>query len=85
MTTQTTSEYTTTHAQERTFTKTYLPHGFRGFAQRYDRVQETLGDEGLRLGVIGKAQVRLLDCGILFEKALAALRRNPLHYVDGSG
>lgn len=75
-------EYTITDAQGRTFNKTYLPHDFRGYAQRYDRVQESLGDEGLRNGVIGKAQVNLLNCEILFEKALAALRRNPLHYVD---
>jgi aminoglycoside 3-N-acetyltransferase len=74
--------YLITDAQGHTFTKTYLPHNFKGYVQRYDRVQDTLGDEGLRTGVIGRAQVHLLDCELLFEKALAALRKNPLHYVD---
>lgn len=75
-------DYTITDAQGHTFNKTYLPHNFKGYVQRYDRVQETLDDEGLQTDVIGKAQVYLLHCEILFEKALAALRRNPLHYVD---
>ena len=76
------TEYTITDTQGRTFSKTYLPHNFAGFVQRYDRVRDTLGDEGLRTGVIGKAQMNLLDCETLFEKALAALRRDPLYYVD---
>ncbi|MCC7261787.1 MAG: AAC(3) family N-acetyltransferase [Candidatus Latescibacteria bacterium] len=76
------TEYTITDAQGHTFTRTYLAHGFRGFAQRYDRVQDILGDEGLGRGVIGQAQVHVLDCGILFEQALAALRRDPLFFVD---
>jgi|SRR6185436_16546932 len=75
-------DYTITDAQGHTFNKTYLPHNFKGYAQRYDRVQETLGNEGLQTGVMGKAHVYLLNCEILFEKALAALRKNPLHYVD---
>jgi len=75
-------DYLITDAQGHTFNKTYLTHNFKGYVQRYDRVRDTLGDEGLQTGVIGQAPVHLLDCEILFEKALAALRKNPLHYVD---
>jgi len=76
------TEYTITDAQGHTFHKTYLPHNFRGYVQRYDRVQDIVGDEGLQTSVIGKAQVHLLNCEILFEKALVVLRKNPLYYVD---
>ena len=74
--------YTITDAQGKTFEKTYTRHNFKGYDQRYDRVNGILRDQGLKTGLIGKATSHLIACEILFEKALEKLRQNPLYFVD---
>jgi aminoglycoside 3-N-acetyltransferase len=74
--------YTITDAEGNTFDKTYIPHNFIGYEQRYDRVQEILGEAGLKTGGIGKATAHLIQCEILLAKALEKLRQNPLYFVD---
>ncbi len=74
--------YRITDAQGNTFEKTYIPHNFKGYAQRYDRVEEILGNDGLKTGPIGNATAHLLQSRILFERALEKLRLDPLFFVD---
>ncbi len=60
----------------------YRVHGFHGWRQRYDRVAEVMAAPGLRRGRVLAAQVELLEASALWDAALAALRRDPLYFVD---
>jgi aminoglycoside 3-N-acetyltransferase len=60
----------------------YRMHGFRGYGQRYDRVAELGSGPWLREGRVMEATVHLIDAGELWRRAEAALRRDPLFFVD---
>lgn len=62
--------------------QTYTPHGFRGWAQRYDRVKAYLSPPALRTGPVLAAQAHLLEAAALWEAVLPALRRDPLAFVE---
>lgn len=62
--------------------KVYRIHNFAGWAQRYDRVQALLNSAGLKRGSILAADVFLLESRALWEAALAALQKDPLHFVE---
>jgi aminoglycoside 3-N-acetyltransferase len=62
--------------------KVYTPHDFRGWRQRYDRVDQVLTAPGLRLGQVLQSQAYLIEAAALWEAALAALRRDPLYFVE---
>lgn len=74
--------YTLTDANGKTFDKTYTPHDFEGYTQRYDRVEALLGAEGLTKGLIGKAESFLNRSEILFDRVLAMLKKDPFYFVD---
>ncbi len=75
-------EYTLVREDGTRLQKRYTPHGFAGWKQRYDRVEALLGPAGLRSGLVLEAQAHLLDAASLREAALAALRRDPLAFVE---
>jgi aminoglycoside 3-N-acetyltransferase len=60
----------------------YRVHGFRGWQQRYDRVADVLEAPHLRRGRVLAADVHLIEASALWEAALAALRRDPLDFVE---
>jgi aminoglycoside 3-N-acetyltransferase len=62
--------------------KTYTPHNFNGYAQRYDRVEHILSAPALRTGMVLAAQAHLIEATALWEAVLDALRRDPLAFVD---
>lgn len=62
--------------------KTYIPHNFHGWAQRYDRVEAILGSPGLRKGQVLQAEAWLIEAEALREVALAALKRDPCCFVE---
>ena len=62
--------------------KVYTPHGFDGWRQRYERVRQVLGGPGLREGQVLKARAFLIEAAALWEAVLAALRGDPLYFVD---
>ncbi len=62
--------------------KVYRPHNFKGWEQRYDRVENILDINGLKKGAILKAPSLLIAAKLLWEKSLAALRANPLYFVE---
>jgi len=74
--------YTLTDAAGITFTKTYTPHDFAGFSQRYERVTTLLDDRQLVSGRVGSASAQLLDAQALYQQALAQLNRDPFFFVE---
>lgn len=55
---------------------------FTGWAQRYDRVGPLLEGDGLKTGKVLAAAVHVLECRLMWEKALIALRRDPFFFVE---
>jgi len=74
--------YTLTDAAGNTFEKTYTPHDFAGFVQRYDRVAALLDGRRLVPGRIGAASAYLIDAQALYQQALAQLSRDPFFFVE---
>ncbi|MGB7538818.1 MAG: AAC(3) family N-acetyltransferase [Anaerolineales bacterium] len=62
--------------------KTYAPHNFRGWRQRYDRVAEILRPPDLARATVAGAVSVLLDAAALWDAALAALWKDPLYFVE---
>lgn len=75
-------EYDLTLQDGSTRSKTYTPHDFRGWRQRYDRVDQLLAAPGLNQGRVLAARAFLIESEALWEAALAALRRDPLYFVE---
>jgi len=65
--------------------KTYLPHNFDGWRQRYDRAEAILSELDLRTGSVLQAQAHLIAAPALWKTALAKLKRDPLYFVEKIG
>jgi aminoglycoside 3-N-acetyltransferase len=74
--------YTLTDAAGTTFEKTYTPHDFTGFVQRYDRIGALLDSHQLVAGRVGLAPAYLIDAQALYLQALGQLKRDPYFFVD---
>ena len=74
--------YTLTNADGITFNKSYIPHDFAGFSQRYDRVAALLDDRQRVSGRVGIAAAHLIDAPALYQQALAQLKRDPFFFVE---
>jgi aminoglycoside 3-N-acetyltransferase len=59
----------------------YRPHNFRGWTQRYERL-EGLMDGGLVRGKVLRAGCHLLEARPMWETALGKLREDPLYFID---
>lgn len=57
-------------------------HGFKGWAQRYERIEAVMGREGIRAGRVLSADSFLLEAPVFWRKAHQALRESPLFFVD---
>jgi hypothetical protein len=57
-------------------------HGFEGFTQRYDRIEEILDGSSLRAGRVLEAFCHLVEARPMWQAAQEALRRNPFFFVD---
>lgn len=75
-------EYQLILADGTTVKKSYLPHNFRGWVQRYDRVADCLAAPALRQGRVLAAEAFLLEAALLWETVLPVLVREPLYFVD---
>ncbi len=62
--------------------KSYIPHNFAGWAQRYDRVACILKPPYIMDGKILNAHAHLIDASALCEAALTILHENPHFFVD---
>lgn len=61
---------------------TYIPHNFRGWQQRYDRVEQVLSAPALRRGPVLAGEAFLIEASELWRAALGVLRENPLYFVE---
>lgn len=59
-------------------------HGFKGWEQRYDRVEGVMPD-GLTRGRVLAADCFLLEAQSLWKYALAKLQSDPLYFIDKVG
>jgi aminoglycoside 3-N-acetyltransferase len=62
--------------------KMYTPHNFRGWRQRYDRVAEILRPPDLVRTTVAGAVSVLIEAEAMRDAALAALRKDPLFFVE---
>jgi aminoglycoside 3-N-acetyltransferase len=75
-------EYTLRISSDEVIMKSYIPHGFSGYLQRYDRLIHVLDSKDYKLGKVLAAEVYLLDCRAFWQKAAEVLRQDPLYFVD---
>ncbi|MCC7146069.1 MAG: AAC(3) family N-acetyltransferase [Phycisphaeraceae bacterium] len=69
-------------ADGREITMPLKAHDFVNTTQRYDRLEEVLGPGELRRGKVLAAEVWVIEAAAMLDKAVAALRKNPLFFVD---
>jgi aminoglycoside 3-N-acetyltransferase len=74
--------YTLVREDGTDFVKTYTPHGFDGWEQRYERAQDVLPASALKRGPVLQAEAWLIESAALWEHALSALRKDPLYFVE---
>jgi aminoglycoside 3-N-acetyltransferase len=74
-------EYQIIHADGRRTQMRVRSHGFRYWEQRYERLEGLLG-KGLRKGKVLQAGCHLVDATVMWDAALARLRRDPLYFVE---
>nr|MBI1229786.1 aminoglycoside N(3)-acetyltransferase [Cytophagales bacterium] len=75
-------EYTLRLSPDNLLQKRYIPHGFAGYIQRYDRLLDLLKPDDYRHGNILDAEVFLLDCKAFWDKGLEILRQDPFYFVE---
>lgn len=61
---------------------THTTHGFNGWEQRYDRIENILNDHELKKGEVLEANCYLMDAQALWVNALEKLKENPLYFID---
>jgi aminoglycoside 3-N-acetyltransferase len=74
-------DYQLTLANGTQVIKTYKPHNFHGWEQRYERVEHVLS-RGVQRGRVLRADCHLIEANALWHSALSALRRDPLYFVS---
>ena len=65
-----------------TKSKRYRKHGFKGWNQRYDRLEEILISPELQKGKVAGTDTYLIEASALWEKGKKALDKDPLFFVD---
>jgi len=63
----------------------YRVHGFRGWAQRYDRVAALLAEPALRCGRVLQTPVYVIEAAALWSAAASALQQEPWFFVEWIG
>jgi aminoglycoside 3-N-acetyltransferase len=63
---------------------THKRHGFNGYTQRYDRIQQFMS-RGLCAGRVVEADSYLIEAETMWAAGRAALEGDPLAFVEGKG
>jgi aminoglycoside 3-N-acetyltransferase len=66
----------------RTIKKVYRPHDFKGWKQRYDRLDSLLEEPALSWGSVLEARAALIDSARMWEVAIEALRSDSHFFVE---
>lgn len=74
--------YTTVDGTGATTTRRYTIHGFEGWKQRYDRLEQVLKPPALKTGKVVQASAHLIEASALWERVAATLSKHPLYFVD---
>jgi aminoglycoside 3-N-acetyltransferase len=74
-------EYHLTLADGTQLRKTYKPHNFKGYEQRYERIEQVMAN-GLQRGYVLDAECYLLEARSLWDSVLMVFRQNPLYFVS---
>lgn len=59
-----------------------LRHGFKGYAQRYDRIEPLLSRDEITRGKVIEADTIVMDADAVWKKGLEALRKDNLFFVE---
>ena len=60
----------------------HTTHGFKGWEQRYDRIENILNDHELIKGKVLEADCYLMNAKALWTKAFEKLKEDPLYFVE---
>lgn len=63
----------------------YRRHGFTGYRQRYDRMVDLLKGDDVRTGSVLGANVHLMELPAMWDAGEAALKKDPLYFVEPYG
>lgn len=74
--------FTLADASGFTHQKEYRTHGFDGYRQRYDRVEQLDAGALLRRGRVLRAEAFLMDAAGLRQAVVRALQEDPFFFVD---
>jgi aminoglycoside 3-N-acetyltransferase len=61
---------------------TVRSHGFKGWRQRYDRIEAVMGGKGISAGKVLSADCVLLEASVFWQKAYDTLKGDPLYFID---
>ncbi len=76
------TEYTLVDSNGVTMKKVYRNHNFKGYIQRYDRIEGLLSEKHLKKGNVLKAECYLIDASAMWLKAFEAMHYNVLYFVE---
>jgi len=62
--------------------KEYFPHNFRGWQQRYDRIEKVMTAPSLYSGTVVGVTSHLIESRVLWEEAMNALKIDKLFFVN---
>jgi aminoglycoside 3-N-acetyltransferase len=74
--------YSVTDVYKNTYDKTYIPHNFIGWVQRYDRVAMILKEPSLFSGQVVGTNSHLLEASSLWNISLNFLEQDPLYFIE---
>ena len=77
-------EYTMTDKDGKTYKAICRAHGFKGVAQRYERLADLLNGDELKIGKILKADCHLVYTPAMWEKADKKYREDPHYFIEMS-
>lgn len=60
----------------------YTRHNFEGVEQRYDRLNEVLDENDLKVGRLLEAECHLVEAGPMWKKVLDVLKEDSMYFVD---
>lgn len=75
-------EYEITDSKNRVSKHRMKPHNFRGWVQRYDRLEQLLDHHALTLGKVMNANCHLVETSAMWDAAHKQLQIDPLFFVE---
>lgn len=75
-------DFILTDGRGRQVTSSVRCHSFKGYRQRYDRLEALLPDSAIKRGQLLAADCMLVDAEAAWEAGLKALKQDPMYFVD---